>query len=292
MLVLTALLGAACLAAAAFAVHAFSESHTEHSNATFWSPSNVSHAPSRSPGNHSTSRLRLLQLNVREGATDGRARGVAAVIKASGADVVTLDEVNVQDIFKQIAASVRFHSYFVPAKDGYNVGLLSRFPIKKCFNYADLIPHAAYACRIPIHGTNWWIFGTHFAPVQENEIVPAATLLLSKMKQHPTDPVVLSGDLNAQTPGENDRTPLLVIPLIKSAGYIDSFRELYTVQQNPGLTIHAPPYGQFERRLDYVFHNQKARAVSARVIHSVPGFIWPSDHAALAVTLTPTVAAG
>jgi endonuclease/exonuclease/phosphatase family metal-dependent hydrolase len=233
------------------------------------------------------SQLRLLQFNVRNGATDGRAAVVAAVIKASGADVVTLDEVNVKDLFNQIAAAVGFHSYYVPGNDGYSVGILSRFPIRRCFSYIEApIQHAAYGCRIPIRGTSWWIFGAHLAccnqePVRSQE----AALLLTKMREHAKSPVVLSGDLNSQTPGENDETPLIVIPMLKRAGYIDSFRELYTVQQNPGLTITAPPFGTWERRLDYVFHNRRARATSAHVISSVVGYPWPSDHGALAVTL-------
>ena len=105
------------------------------------------------------------------------------------------------------------------------------------------------------------------------------------MKPHLGDPVVLAGDLNSQTPGENDRTPLLVIPLLESAGYVDSFRELYTVQQDPGFTIGAPPYGHWERRIDYVFHSPDVHATEARVISSVDGRTWPSDHAALFVAL-------
>lgn len=100
------------------------------------------------------SQLRLLQFNVRNAATDGR----AAVIKASGADVVTLGDVNVKDIFNQIAAAVGFHSYYVPGNDGYSVGILSSFPIRRCFSYTEApIQHAAYGCRIPIRGTSWWM---------------------------------------------------------------------------------------------------------------------------------------
>jgi endonuclease/exonuclease/phosphatase (EEP) superfamily protein YafD len=233
------------------------------------------------------STLRLLQFNVLNGATGGRAAGVAAVIKASGADVVTLDEVNVRDIFNQIAASLGFHSYFVPGNDGYSVGILARFPIRRCFSYTQApIQHAAYGCRIAIQETNWWIFGAHLACCdQETVRSQEAGLLISKMNEHPSDPVVLAGDLNSQTPGENDQTPLLVIPSLRRAGYIDSFRELFTIQQDSGFTVSAPPFGTWERRLDYVFHNRRARATSARVISSVSGYTWPSDHAALAVKL-------
>jgi endonuclease/exonuclease/phosphatase family metal-dependent hydrolase len=234
------------------------------------------------------SSLKLLQFNVREGATGGRAAGVVAVIEASGADVVTLEEVTVKSIFEQIAADVGFHSYYVPGVAGYSVGILSRFPIRSCFGYNQApLQRAAYGCRIPIAGTNWWVFGAQLGS-GSHEVARSkeAAFLLAQMNQHPTEPIVLAGDLNSQTPGENDQTPLIVIPMLKQSGYIDSFRELRpSVQKNPGLTITAPPYGTWERRLDYVFHNQKARATAARVISSVKGFTWPSDHAALAVTL-------
>jgi endonuclease/exonuclease/phosphatase family metal-dependent hydrolase len=236
----------------------------------------------------SASKLKLLQFNVLEGATGGRAAGVAAMIKASGADVVTLEEVTVKSIFEQIAADVGFHRYYVPGVSGYSVGILSRFPIRRCFGYNQApLQRAAYGCRIPIAGTNWWVFGAHLGSGSD-EVARSkeAAFLLARMNQQRAEPIVLAGDLNSQAPGENDQTPLIVIPMLKQAGYIDAFRELHpSVQQNPGLTITSPPYGTWERRLDYVFHNSKARAIAARVINSVQGFTWPSDHAALAVTL-------
>jgi endonuclease/exonuclease/phosphatase family metal-dependent hydrolase len=222
------------------------------------------------------------------GAPGGRAAGVAAVIKASGADVVTLEEVTVHSIFEQIAAAVGFHSYYVPGVSGYSVGILSRFPLRRCFGYNQApLQRAAYGCRIPIAGTTWWVFGAHLGSGSD-EVARGkeAAFLLAQMNQHKTGPIVLAGDLNSQTPGENDQTPLIVVPMLKQSGYIDSYRELYpSVQQNPGFTVDAPPYGTWDTRLDYVFHNPKARATSARVISTVQGFTWPSDHAALAVTL-------
>lgn len=233
------------------------------------------------------STLKLLQFNVREGATGGRAAAVADVIKRSGADVITLDEVTVKSIFHELAKSTGFHGYYVQARDGYNVGILSRFPIRRCYSYtAPPLHHGAYGCRIPVAGTSWWVFGAHLCPCSlESSRADEAAFLISQMKLHPGDPVVLAGDLNSQTPGENSKTPLLVIPMLKQAGYVDSFRELYSVEESPGFTITPPPYGNWERRIDYVFHSRNARATAARVISSVPGRVWPSDHAALAVTL-------
>ncbi|HEU5373741.1 MAG TPA: endonuclease/exonuclease/phosphatase family protein [Gaiellaceae bacterium] len=233
------------------------------------------------------STLKLLQFNVREGATGSRGAAVAAVIKSSHADVITLDEVNVKSVFQQLARSTRFHSYYVQSRDGYNVGILSRYPIARCYSYTSPpLHHGAYGCRIPIAGTNWWVFGAHLCPCSlESDRALEASYLISQMKLHARDRVVLAGDLNAQTPGENSKTPLLVIPLLKANGYIDAFREMYSVEEAPGFTITPPPYGQWERRIDYVFHSRNARATAARVISSVTGYTWPSDHAALAVTL-------
>jgi endonuclease/exonuclease/phosphatase family metal-dependent hydrolase len=236
---------------------------------------------------HST--LSLLQLNVRGGATGGRAAGVIAVIKASHADVVTLEEVTVRSIFDQIAAAVGFHRYYVPGVGGWSVGLLSRFPIRACVPYNHPpMQRAAYGCAIRIARTTWWVFGAHLGSgYADTTRTEQAALLLHQMRRHTTGPVVLAGDLNSQTPGENDKTPLIIIPKIKSAGYTDSYREMHpSIEQDPGLTITTPPFGTLERRLDYVFHNERARALSASVISSVRGSTWPSDHAALAVTLT------
>jgi endonuclease/exonuclease/phosphatase family metal-dependent hydrolase len=232
------------------------------------------------------STLKLLQFNVLQGATGGRGKGVVAVIKDSGADVVTLDEVNSKSVWDEIVAGTGFHGMWVQGNDGYSVGILSRFPLQSCTQYLQPpIHHAAYGCRIKINKTSWWVFGAHLYGFDELVRSQEMALIMAQMAKHPRLPVVLAGDLNAQTPGENEQKTLLVIPNLLNAGWIDSFRELYTIQQSPGFTITPPPYGQWERRIDYVFHSKLARAVSAQVISSVSGYTWPSDHAALSVRL-------
>lgn len=236
------------------------------------------------------STLRLLQFNVLS-ATQGRDAGVAAVIKGSGADVVTLDEVAYKDIFDKIAQETGLHSVWVRSRDVFSVGILSRYPIRDCTPYVDPpMHHAAYSCRIRVGMTDWWIFGAHLYPGTEAQRAEEISFLLSRMEAHPRGRVVLAGDLNSQTPGENDETPLLVVPMIRAAGYVDSYREVYpNPQEAPGFTITPPPWGSWERRLDYVFHSRTIRAVAARVISSVPGYTWPSDHAALYVKLVSRV---
>jgi endonuclease/exonuclease/phosphatase (EEP) superfamily protein YafD len=236
----------------------------------------------------STSALKLLQFNVLS-ATQGRDAGVAAVINASGADVVTLDEVAYKDIFDQIAARTHMYSVWVKSKDPFSVGILSRYPLSHCAPYVDPpMHHAAYGCRVTIHRKNWWIFGAHLSPYDENARLQEISYLLSQMQPHLARPVVLAGDFNTKTPGETEpgeTKPLLVIPTLLKAGYVDSYRELIPLAQNPGFTISPPPWGHFEARLDYVFHSPEVRAVEARVLSSVPGYSWPSDHAALYVEL-------
>lgn len=237
------------------------------------------------------STLKLLQFNVLS-AAQGRDAGVAAVIKQSGADVVTLDEVAYRDIFDKLAARVGFHSVWVKSKDPYSVGILSRYPIRSCTPFVDPpMHHAAYRCQITIRGVKWWIFGAHLYPGKgayaEKTRAQEASFLLAKMKALAPAHVVLAGDLNSQTPGENVDEPLLVIPMIKEAGFIDSYRELHSLDENSGFTITPPPWGHWERRVDYVFHSGNVRAIAARVISSVRGYSWPSDHAALYVRLEP-----
>jgi endonuclease/exonuclease/phosphatase family metal-dependent hydrolase len=233
--------------------------------------------------------LRLLQWNVLEGATNGRDKAVAALIRDLKPDVVTLDEVNVQSIFNRIASATGMHGYWVQANDAYSVGILSRVPLHNCTPYRQApIQHAAYSCRVKLRKQNWWIFGAHLTPGngQEARRAQEAALLISKMNLHPRSPVVLAGDLNSHTPGDPDPTPtMLAIPELLGAGYTDSYRQLHPLAQNPGFTIAAPGYGNWEARIDYVLHSKLARAKSAKVIANVPGYQWPSDHAAVLVTL-------
>jgi endonuclease/exonuclease/phosphatase family metal-dependent hydrolase len=232
------------------------------------------------------SRLKLLQFNVLQGALDGRWPAVAAVIEQSGADVVTLDEVNDEGVFEQIEGATGLHGLWVKANDAYSVGILSRYPLLNCTQYREApIRHSAYGCRVVVGGKSWWIFGTHLYGFDEGVRTQEVRFLLAQMKPHLSGPLVFAGDFNAHTPGESPRTGLCAIPTLLRGGLIDSYRELRTAQQDPGFTITPPPYGNWERRIDYVFHSPAARAIYARVISSVAGYTWPSDHAALRVTL-------
>jgi endonuclease/exonuclease/phosphatase family metal-dependent hydrolase len=226
-------------------------------------------------------------LNVREGATGGRAAGVAALIKDVRPDVATLDEVTSHSIFDHIAAATRMYGYWAPGDHGWSIGILSRVPLHDCMQYG--IQHAAYSCRVKLGGRSWWVFGTHLVCCDlESQRAQALALLIPKMNLHRRQPVVLAGDLNSHTPGDPDPTrTMLVIPELLQAGYVDSFRELHSVAQDPGLTVTAPPYGNWDARLDYVFHSKLARSTSAKVLWTVPGHQWPSDHAALLVRLAP-----
>lgn len=248
-------------------------------------------APAKRPIAHPhRTTLRLLQWNVLQGATNGRAAAVAGLIRDLKPDVVTLDEVNVEHIFDHIASVTGMHGYWVQANDAYSVGILSRVPLHNCTPYLQApIQHAAYSCRVKLGKQNWWIYGAHLAPGNSLEARRAeeAGVLISEMNLHPRRPVVLAGDLNSHTPGDPDPPPsMLTIPELLGAGYIDSFRQLHPLAENPGFTISAPGYGSWEARIDYVFHSALARAKSAKVIATVPGYQWPSDHAALLVTLT------
>jgi endonuclease/exonuclease/phosphatase family metal-dependent hydrolase len=230
--------------------------------------------------------LRLLQFNILNGATGGRAAAVISVIKNSDADVVTLDEANDRGIFDDIAAATGYHSVFVRANDGFNLGFLSRTPIHGCSQFREPpIRHGAYGCSIEALGRRWWIFGAHLYPFDESIRAQEARFIVNQMRKHANAPIVLAGDLNSDTPGETSGMGTQVIPILRSSGYSDVFRDLHSWREDHGFTVSTAPYGVEEHRVDYVFRSKNVRSISARLIDSVPGFQWPSDHKALFVTL-------
>ncbi len=234
------------------------------------------------------SRLRVLQFNVLNGATGDRTAAVIAVIKAANADVVTLDEVNDQATFDRIAAATGLHALYARAADGYSVGVLSRYPLRRCSRYQSApIRHSAYGCRVDLpSGAHWWVFGAHLYPFDEKVRAQEIAYLIAKMRPHLPAPTVLTGDLNTDTPGETNGMGTEVVPLLRAAGFRDSYRDLHAWPQDRGFTAPTPAYGEWEQRVDYVFHSRAARTTSARVVYSVPGYTWPSDHAAVLVGLT------
>ncbi|HEY8496138.1 MAG TPA: endonuclease/exonuclease/phosphatase family protein [Limnochordales bacterium] len=248
-----------------------------------------------SPAPRAESRLRLATYNIHWGlGADGvhDLERTAAVLKAIDADIVLLNEVDVNwrrsgnaDQAAYLAAAAGYpYVYFGPALRTWASGglgvslygnaLLSRFPLQDARTVRLPVgpgrePRAAVAAEVELKGATVTVLGTHLGLSRSDRLAQTARLV--ELAAARNGPVVLMGDFNAQ-PGAPEIRHLL------AAGLVDA-SEL-AGDPGPGPTF---PAANPRARIDYVFVSPD---LAGRVEAAGP---WPadaSDHLPVVVDLT------
>lgn len=236
--------------------------------------------------------MRLLTYNVRYGGA-GREAALAAVIRASQADLVVLQEATRPDVVQRVAALVGMETW--ASRRGHSLGFMSHIPVASHGWHQPRGSRHAFLEIVPA-GSNCRIFGVHLSAVHaawtERRRVRELRALLAGIRHHQHGFHVLTGDFNTLAPGElldvralpyrlralvwmsGGRIRWRTIQEILDARYADGFRTLHPA--DPGLTF--PTWGPHVR-LDYVFvpglHLQ--RLTSCRVVADPPSRV-ASDH--------------
>jgi endonuclease/exonuclease/phosphatase family metal-dependent hydrolase len=176
--------------------------------------------------------------------------------------------------------------------------------------------HGVYAYYIPVAGSGvkegwssvqatvggitYRFVSTHLEFQQALEVQLAQAQELLDLLADETLPTIVAGDFNsdAYNPASEKATPSLGMML--DAGFVDTWS--YPTRTAPGLTCCQAndllnAYGRFDAREDFVFtRNLPAntpagtRVVGRKIVGGQPGDrlpsgLWPSDHAAVVVTL-------
>ncbi|MEU2503385.1 HAD-IA family hydrolase [Streptomyces sp. NPDC007863] len=252
---------------------------------------------------------------------DARAKQLA-VIRASGADVVGLQE-TAGTAAQELAEALGWHHH----RAGDNLGVLSRHPITARLGDPDVGFYGAAGVRLRIadgHEADVWTAHLHYTPygpyeadldgLPAEELIAHESVRVAQMRDTldriaetagEERPVVLVGDFNA--PSHLDR-PDVAWPVTRAAedaGFHDSYRAAHPDPvRAPGLTwspVHPvhPEQGRHagrpepQDRIDYVLHNARGlRVLDSRTLVTgdpapwpdVAANEWPSDHAAVVTT--------
>lgn len=238
--------------------------------------------------------LSLLTFNIH--AEEAHLAPMVDVIRAAGADVVTLQEVSfpaAEYCARALAADYPHQALHPNGYASAGQAVFSKFPIRAdAYWRNEAIPNALGHQRVvlDIAGREIVVYNAH--PVHPGMVGPKFNARprdyevsdLLRRAHAETLPVIIMGDLNL-TDQSNDYARL-------ASRYADAFRE---VGRGMGFTFpdwrasnargfptshhlfFVPPF----MRLDYVFHDRTFRALEARVINDATG----SDHRPLFVRL-------
>ena len=214
-------------------------------------------------------KLRLLSYNIRYGG-QGREAGLSAVITASGADLVVLQEATKPGVIERVARDSGMAQWGTQPRE--SLGFMSRTPVAHVSWHKPRVSRHAFVEIVPA-GTAWRIFGVHLSAVHaawtERRRVYELRALLSAIARHQPGPHALVGDFNTLAPGElldvarlPRRLRALVwlsggairwrtVATVLEAGYADIFRTLH-----PDVVGSTFPTWDPHIRLDYLFTPQ------------------------------------
>jgi endonuclease/exonuclease/phosphatase family metal-dependent hydrolase len=237
--------------------------------------------------------LRLLSYNIRFGGT-GRERQLAEAVRASGADLVILQEATSPRVVERVAKEAGMSEW--ASTRGYSVAFMSRVRVKK---YEWLRPRGGRHPFLEIEPADagFSVFGLHLSAVHSNwterRRMREIRALLGILSRRPQLPHVLVGDFNTLAPGEPldarqlpPRLRALVwlsggsvkyqtIQIVTGAGYVDGYRLKHPDERGYTFPTWSPHV-----RLDYFFFPTllAASLADCRVMNDDPIFKEASDH--------------
>lgn len=213
--------------------------------------------------------MKILSYNIKLGGV-GREAEIAAVIAASDADVVILQEATSPASVDRIASLAGMPHFGSHA--GRSLAYLSRAPVASAQWIKPRFSRHAFLELVPEEtaGVDFRIFGLHLSAVHsawtERRRAIELRSLLASIAKHQHGPHILVGDFNTLAPGElldarklphrlralvwlsGGRIRFRTIQRVLDAGYVDCYRQLDPT--NAGYTF---PTWSPHLRLDFAF---------------------------------------
>lgn len=246
---------------------------------------------------------RVMSYNIRYGGV-GKERELAEVIRASGPDIVLLQEATHPAVIAHLADAAGYPHH--ASRRAYSTGFMSRVPLK---SYAWHRPRGARHAFLELvfDEPDMRLYGLHlsawFSKWSERRRHFEIRALLEGIKEHQHGFHLLLGDFNALAPGERlvvEKLPGWIKAMVWISGrdiardtiqtmldarYADVWKQLNPESSDPGYTF---PVWDPHVRFDYAFVPMAYvdRVTSFEIVKSPAMVKAASDHHPIVVTLT------
>lgn len=221
--------------------------------------------------------LRALTYNIWEGGRTRQSK-ITEVIRQANPDIVALQEVNDEAFFYNLAQELKMNPLLTHVRIGYNVGLLSRYPVAEWQPHNDpaIFRVGAVQARLTLPDGLLNVCSLHlhakYSAEYEEKRTAETQAIAAIMQPHFGERTLLMGDFNTLSPHDilkpEDWPPAFLrrmkdmprtaLAVLLAAGYHDCFRELFADEQyRDGYTL---PAVQPNVRLDYIFASPAHRA--------------------------------
>ena len=249
--------------------------------------------------------MRILTYNLEFGGRE-QLDAITAVLQAANPDIIGLTEADDREVVAILAQRLNMHHIWAQGSGDRHIATLSRYPILDWqIHNRKPLTQAALVTTLDIRpfGDNLLkIYNLHLRPypLWHFEMIRwlAVQKLLSLIRQQPTHPHLIIGDLNTYGSGQDVDLPTLlqltgadmrrqlqrqrgrflhlVIPTLRRAGYTDCFRQLHP--NDPGFTFTLQ--STLLARMDYILADERLTAVlqACTVATHLPQATTASDH--------------
>jgi exonuclease III len=250
--------------------------------------------------------LRTLAYNI-NGGGQTEMPALYEIIHALNPDLVSLTEADNENTVKELAEQLELYHVWAEGSGTRHVGFLSRFPIVEWKMHKERpLTQAALAVTVQMPDTQLTVYTVHLLPYPllpiELRRWQATGKLLEVIRQRPSEPSLIMGDLNGINKGDGvametilattakwmkvgliaqgKRPYSYAIPRLIQAGYTDCFRQLHP--EAKGYTYRL--FGKDPiARFDYVLANAylAGRLRACQTVDDVgemPALLTASDH--------------
>lgn len=208
------------------------------------------------------------------------------VLEKGSADIIIINEANNIEVFNGLAKSLGFYS-ILSVKNHYNVGILSRYPIKShTLHQLDVLAKSFVEVhvKVPEFKDDVIVFACHLTALSTNKRrkkrLKEMAVILPIISKYQGRKIIFAGDMNEVSHLDKRIKGKCVSKLMQSAGLIDSFRNYHeVVEVAPGYTHNILMIPT--KRIDYIYLSKHFKIVSSDTIDKKNILDWPSDHAAV-----------
>ncbi|HNQ90638.1 MAG TPA: endonuclease/exonuclease/phosphatase family protein [Verrucomicrobiota bacterium] len=219
---------------------------------------------------------------------------LAATIRATGADLVALQETNARSekyLKRELAADYP-HQQFHRAQGSDGLGFLSKAPLRN-LRFLDPLPKSrgAWIAEVTLGGTLLEVASVHLATPDLRQVgswIEAVAALRGAEDLHAREIERITAALTSNRPavvlGDFNSLPFFQAPrFMIEQGWTDSFAAVNNNPDQHGTWRCRAGNAEWKLRIDFIFHNPSLRTLESRILPA-----GASDHYPVVSRLAPS----